>query len=71
MQDYPIVDRILVMSVSSLMARFDMNLYISLYYPYFCGNNRIAEISTPVIITSSRVDYLYWLTPFRGQLSSV
>jgi hypothetical protein len=71
MQDYPVVDWILVMSVSSPIAGFNMNLYVSLYYSSFGGNNRVAEIGTLVIITSSRVDYPYWLTSFRRQLSSV
>jgi len=71
MQDYPIIGLVLVVSVSSPIARFDMNLYISLYYPLFGGNNGITEVSTLVIVTSPWVDYPYWLILLCNQLSSV
>ena len=71
MQDYPVIGRVLVMSVSVPITRFDMKFYISFYYSSIGSNNRIPKISTPVIIDSSRVDYLKRFTFFCGQLCAI
>jgi len=47
-----------------------MNFYIPFEQPLTGGNSCVPQISTLVIINPSRVDYPYWLTLFRGQISS-
>jgi hypothetical protein len=71
MQDYPVIGRVLVMPVSLPITGFDMNLYVPFYYTLAGGNDRVPEISPPVIIPSSRINYPYWLTASCGQLGSV
>jgi len=71
MKDYPVIDRVVVVSVNSPIAGFNVNFYVSLYYPSSGGNDHISKISTTVIVHPSRVDYLYRLTVFSDQLGPV
>ena len=71
MEDYPVIGLVLMVVVSLPAARFNMDFYVSLYQPAAGGNNGVTEVSTPVIIHPSRIDYLYCLTTFSGQLGSV
>ncbi len=70
MQDYPVIDWVMVVSVSLPITRFNMNFYIPLYQLSPGGNDGIPEISPLVIINPPRVDYLYRFTAFSSQLRS-
>ena len=68
MQDYPVIEWILVVLVGTPIAGPDMNLYISLDQSSLGGNDSIPEISPLTIISPARVYYSYRFAAVSSQL---